>query len=135
MALTEIAIKALKPTNKIYRIAAEGGLYLEVNPNGSKYWRLKYRYAGKEKRLAIGVYPAISLKIAREKRDEAKKLIGDGIDPVAKRQEVKRLVAFNADNTFGAVAKEWFDTNIRKYICGFIYFGFGKRKVFKAQPA
>ena len=71
MPLTDPAIRTAKPAEKPYKLSDAGGLYLEVHPNGSKYWRLKYRHAGKEKRLALGVYPGVSLKDAREKRDAA----------------------------------------------------------------
>lgn len=84
-------------------------------PSGSKYWRLKYRFAGKEKRLAFGVYPEVSLKEAREERDNARKLLADNIDPGAKKKEDKRYAAFNADNTFKAVAEEWRETNKSKW--------------------
>lgn len=72
MALTNTAVQNAKPKEKSYRLFDGGGLYLEVMKTGAKYWRMKYRFPGKEKRLAIGVFPEISLKIAREKREEAK---------------------------------------------------------------
>jgi integrase len=83
-----------------------GGLYLEIHANGSKYWRLKYRYAGKERRLALGVFPAVSLAEARNRRDDARRLLRDGIDPASARTAVKAQQA-PVDNTFGAVAAEW----------------------------
>lgn len=107
MALTETAIKALKPGAKEIKVADAGGLYLAVHPNGSKYWRLKYRFAGKEKKLALGKYPTISLREARDKRDEAKSLLARGIDPGAKKQEEKRLAVFNASNTFKTLTYSW----------------------------
>ena len=73
VVLTATAIKQAKPRDKIYRLFDEKGLYLEVHPNGSKYWRLKYRYGGKEKRLALGVCPEVTLKVAREKQLEARR--------------------------------------------------------------
>jgi hypothetical protein len=81
MPLTDVACRTAKPGSKSRKIADGGGLYLEVMPSGSKYWRLKYRYAGKEKRLAIGVYPEVTLGEARDKRDEARKLLSAGTDP------------------------------------------------------
>ena len=84
--LTDKAARLAKPKEKPYRLSDGKGLYLEVHPNGSKYWRLKYRYGGKEKRLAFGVYPDVALKRAHEKRDAARGLLADGIDP----GEVKR---------------------------------------------
>ena len=77
--LTDTAAKQAKPKEKPYRLSDEKGLYLEVQNGGSKYWRMKYRYGGKEKRLAFGVYPDVSLKRAREKRADARELLADGI--------------------------------------------------------
>lgn len=115
MPLTDTTCKNAKPTEKPFKLSDEKGLYLEVMPNGSKYWRLKYRFTGKEKRLALGVYPEVSLKEAREKREEARKLLAGNIDPGTKKKEDKRHAAFNASNTFKAVAKEWHETNMRKW--------------------
>ena len=84
-------------------------MYLLVSPSGSKYWRLKYRYGGKEKKLALGVYPEVSLKEARELRDEARSKLRYGTDPLAARQEKKREIAINTANSFEAVAREWLD--------------------------
>ena len=103
--LTDTACKNAKPKEKPYRLADEKGLYLEVMPNGSKYFRLKYRYEGKEKRLALGVYPETSLKEAREKREEARKQLAQGIDPGEARKAAKASQA-GADS-FEAVAREW----------------------------
>ena len=79
--LTDPKCKNAKPKDKSYKLTDEKGLYLEVMPNGVKYWRMKYRYGGKEKRLAFGVYPEAGLKEARTKRDDARKLLADGADP------------------------------------------------------
>lgn len=79
--LTELECKNAKPQSKRYRIADAGGLYIEIWPNGSKYWRFKYRHLGKEKLLALGVYPLVTLREAREARDIAKKKVISGIDP------------------------------------------------------
>ncbi len=73
MALTDVKVKTAKPKEKPYKLADSGGMYLLINANGSKYWRMKYRFAGKEKMLSIGVYPDVSLADAREKRNEARK--------------------------------------------------------------
>ncbi|EER4686868.1 DUF4102 domain-containing protein, partial [Escherichia coli] len=81
MPLTARQVETAKPKDKIYKIADGGGLYLQVNPNGSKYWRMKYHYAGKEKKLSFGTYPTITLAEARKRRDEAKKIHADGKDP------------------------------------------------------
>ena len=75
MPLTDTEAKKAAPREKQYRLADSGGMYLEIKPSGAKYWRLKYRFAGKEKVLALGVYPTVSLKDARSKRDAARKLL------------------------------------------------------------
>jgi integrase len=86
-----------------------------VTPGGSRYWRYKYRFHGKEKLLALGVYPAVSLLEAREKRLAAYKLLQDGIDPAAQKQDDKRQAAFKAENSFESVAEEWYRTNRNKW--------------------
>ena len=107
MALTELKCKNAKPKEKPYKLSDSNGLYLEITANGSKYWRLKYRYLDKEKRLALGVYPLVSLAEARDGRDEAKKLLSKGIDPSFAKKDGKRKAKLNAANTFEAVAREW----------------------------
>ena len=89
MPLTDIKIKNIKPESKTKKYFDGNGMYLEVTPKGGKYWRLKYRYAGKEKRLALGIYPDVSLKDAREKRDEARKLLDKDLDPSADKKAKK----------------------------------------------
>jgi hypothetical protein len=89
MALTATGVKNAKPTAKSQRLFDGGGLYLEVAPSGGKWWRLKYRHAGKEKRLSLGVYPDVSLKDARTKRDDARKLLSAGVDPSGARKAAK----------------------------------------------
>ena len=84
-----------------------GGLYLEVTPAGGRYWRLKYRHGGKEKRLAFGVYPAVSLKDARDRREQARKVIERGDDPGELRKTLKAQAETDARNTFEAVARDW----------------------------
>ncbi|HDX9260383.1 TPA: site-specific integrase [Escherichia coli] len=90
MALTDAKIRAAKPTDKAYKLTDGAGMFLLVHPNGSRYWRLRYRILGKEKTLALGVYPAVSLSEARTKRDEARKLISEGIDPCEQKSAVMR---------------------------------------------
>lgn len=107
MPLTNIKCNAAKPKQKPYKLTDSHGLYLEVMPNGSKYWRLKYRHMGKEKRLALGVFPLVTLGEAREMRDKARKLVASGIDPSAAKKHAKRQARINAANTFEAVAREW----------------------------
>ncbi len=108
MALTDRAIKSAKPEGKVQRLYDTGGLYLEISPTGGKWWRLKYRFAGKEKRISLGVYPRISLKKARHRRDEAHGLLDQGIDPSAHRKAQKAAQVAGVENSFEAVTKEWF---------------------------
>lgn len=109
MPLTDTACRNAKcPEGKPrVRLTDEKGLYLEVLPAGGKYWRLKYRFAGKEKRLGLGVYPAVPLKDARLKRDEARQVLSNGQDPSAARQEAKAAQRVASDNSFEAVARAW----------------------------
>jgi len=81
MPLTDTAIRTAKPTDKPFRLFDAGGPYIEVSPSGGKWWRFKYRVGGKEKRISLGVYPEVSLKTAREKRDEVRKTLASGVDP------------------------------------------------------
>ena len=115
MRLTDTAVRNAKPRDAAYKLTDGDGLFLLIKPNGGKYWRFKYRFAGKEKLLAFGTYPEISLTDAREKRLVARKLVANGKDPSRKKREEKRLAVFNAGNSFRAVAKEWFDTNKVKW--------------------
>ncbi|MEW8190512.1 MAG: integrase arm-type DNA-binding domain-containing protein [Candidatus Thiodiazotropha endolucinida] len=105
MALTDTAVRRAKPHDKARRLYDSGGLFLLINPNGSKYWRFKYRFHGVEKLLALGVYPDVSLKSARDKRDAARQQIADGIDPSEARKAEK--VARACENSFEAIAREW----------------------------
>lgn len=107
MPLSDKQCKALTASQKGYKRYDSHGLYLEVAPNGSKYWRLKYRFAGKEKRLALGTYPEVSLVEAREKRDAYKKLLASRIDPASARREEKEAIAVSTATTFELVAREW----------------------------
>ncbi|HKB59530.1 MAG TPA: integrase arm-type DNA-binding domain-containing protein [Gallionellaceae bacterium] len=111
MPLTDTAIRNAKPAEKPVRMFDGGGLYLEVAPSGGKWWRLKYRIDGKEKRLSLGVYPDISLKDARERRDEARKLIANGVDPSENRKAAKSARIERAGNSFEVVAREWYAKN------------------------
>lgn len=107
MALTNTTIKNAKPKDKPYRLYDEKGLYIEITPAGGKLWRLKYRYGGKEKRLAIGTYPEISLKAARDTRDTARTQLANGIDPSAHKQAQKAAETKAIDGTFEVIALEW----------------------------
>lgn len=108
MALTDVAIRKAKPGEKPIRMFDGGGLYLEISPSGGKLWRLKYRMDGKEKRLAIGTYPEISLLEARNHREAARRLLANDSDPadVKKAQKAARLD--REANSFEVVAREWF---------------------------
>ena len=107
MPLNDPAIRNAKPKDKPYKLADAKGLYLEVAPSGGKWWRLKYRFDGKEKRLSLGVYPDVGLKDARTRRDEARKLLADGVDPSENRKAQKSARADRAANSFEVVAREW----------------------------
>lgn len=107
MPLTDTACKAAKGREKPYKLSDGAGLYLEVMPHGNKLWRLKYRYAGKEKRLAMGAYPEITIAKAREIREKARKMVIDGIDPSLAKQDAKRTLRHKTETTFEGVAREW----------------------------
>ena len=115
MPLSDTAIRNAKPsftpkgitTDKPYKMGDSAGLYLEVAHSGGKWWWLKYRFEGKEKRLSLGVYPDVSLKDARERRDEARKLLANGVDPGENRKAAKAAkIEFQA-NSFEVIAREW----------------------------
>jgi integrase len=107
MPLSDTTIRAAKPGDKPRKLADGGGMYLLLNPNGSKWWRLKYRIGGKEKLLSLGTYPETNLKEARAKRDEARRLLAAGIDPGAHRKASKAAGVERAANSFETVAREW----------------------------
>ncbi|OXJ19416.1 integrase arm-type DNA-binding domain-containing protein [Burkholderia sp. AU6039] len=107
MPLTDTAIKNAKPAYKPVRLFDGGGLYLEVAPSGGKWWRLKYRFGGKEKRISLGVYPDVPLKEARERRDKARALLEAGADPGEAKKAEKRAARLSTENSFEAVAREW----------------------------
>ncbi len=107
MALTDTAIKNAKPKERPYKLADGQGMFLLVNPNGHKWWRLKYRHAGKEKLLALGTYPEVSLKEAREQREKARAVIRSTQDPSEVRKTEKREKKIAAANSFESVAREF----------------------------
>ena len=107
MPLTDTKIRTARPQEKPFRLFDGGGLYLEVSPSGGKWWRFKYRFDHKEKRLSFGVYPTVSLKEARAKRDEAKKLHAQGIDPSQNRKSAKAIRDQKLANNFEAIAREF----------------------------
>jgi len=111
MTLTDTFLRALKTTGTVQKKADGGGLYIHVSPTGGKLWRMAYAFGGKQKTLSFGAYPAVSLKDARQKREEAKEQLAQGIDPSAHKQAVKAAVRAEATNTFEIVAREWFAKN------------------------
>ena len=107
MALTDTAIRNAKPGDKPKKLFDERGLFLLVQPSGGKLWRLKYRYLGKEKKLSLGRYPDVSLKVARDRRDEARTLLANGADPASVKAEIASERREAASNTFSTIADEY----------------------------
>jgi integrase len=116
MALTQVGIRNTKPREKAYKLADEKGLFLFVTPSGGKYWRFKYRFGGKEKKLAFGVYPEISLAEARERRDQARKLLTNDVDPGIVKQATKNAIVQATENSFQLVALEWYAKFSAKWV-------------------
>ncbi|KMJ45969.1 integrase [Xenorhabdus khoisanae] len=119
MKLTARQVETVKPQDKDFKLSDGGGLYLLVKTTGSKYWRLKYRIAGKEKLLAIGTFPLITLAEARRKRDEAKKLIAEGIDPNQDKKQKKLAAQGEISNTFESIAREWYEGRKDRWSVGY----------------
>ena len=115
MALSETAIRSAKPEPRPKKLSDGGGLFLLLNPNGSRWWRLKYRFGGKEKQLSLGTYPDVSLKDARERREEARKKLAAGYDPGEARKAQKTAEKDRAANSFEVVAREWFELTKGKW--------------------
>lgn len=118
MALTDSQCKNSKPKERPYKLSDAGGLFLQIMPNGSKYWRLKYRYLKKEKLLALGTYPLVSLLEARQERDEAKKILAKSQDPSYEKKREYRNALHNSSSTFKAVALEWRETKKEQWSKG-----------------
>ncbi len=108
MALTDLQVKNAKPKDRQYKLSDGGGLFMLVHPNSGRYWRLAYRFDGKQKTLALGVYPDVSLADARERRDQARKLLSNNNDPSLVKQEQKAAIVALAENSFEIIAREWF---------------------------
>jgi integrase len=108
MALTELQIKNVRPAGKQQKLTDGGGLFLLVHPNGGKYWRLAYRFAGKQNTLSLGVYPSVGLAEARERREQARKVLANGADPGDIKKAQKAAVVALTENSFENVAREWF---------------------------
>lgn len=146
MPLSDTAIRALKPRDKDYRVADEKGLYLLVTPAGGRLWRLKYRNAaGTEKKLAFGAYPDVSLKAARELRDNARKLLAAGVDPAEKKKQDRHAAKISAANSFAAVAQSYIEkckregrsertTDKQQWLLKLLERTIGQRPVAEIQP-
>ncbi|WAW10371.1 integrase arm-type DNA-binding domain-containing protein [Oxalobacter vibrioformis] len=104
----DVVYRSAKPGEKVRKISDGKGMYLQINPDGSKYWRLAYRFDGKQKLLALGVYPEVSLQKAREKRDDARELLSEGVDPSENKKAQKAAKQERAGNSFEVIAREWF---------------------------
>lgn len=115
--LTDTKIRAVSANGKTQRLWDGGGLYLEVNPTGSKWWRLKYRHLRKEKRVSLGTYPTTSLKGARESAAAARKVLAAGVDVSAERKAVKQSAELAGTNSFEAIAREWIATVHSPKVC------------------
>ena len=109
MSLSDAKVRNARPRTKPYKIADGEGLFLLITPSGSRYWRLKYFFGGKEKLLALGVYPEITLADARERRAQARKVLAAGNDPGEAKKEAKRLTILKSANAFAVVAREWLE--------------------------
>lgn len=107
MPLSDTAIRTAKPATKPRKLTDGGGLFILITSSGSRWWRLKYRFDGKEKLLSLGTYPDVSLKGARERREEARKLLANGVDPGENRKQQKAARQDRAANSFETIAREW----------------------------
>jgi len=138
--LTAVAIKAAKGKTKPYKLSDSEGLYLLVKPNGRRYWRMNYRHLGKQKSLAFGIWPDVSLADAREKRRAARHLLAKGTDPSDQAKLDKIAASVAAANTFESIAKEWLSkieqdglspVTLKKirWLLSFTYPSFGNRPI------
>ena len=108
MPLDALTLRNAKPQAKSYKLADGGGLHVEVTPAGGKWWRYRYRFGGKEQQLSLGTFPDVSLKDARERRDDARRLVTNGVNPSEQRKARKAAGEGRAANSFEVVAREWF---------------------------
>ncbi len=145
MGLTAVAIKAAKGRNKQYKLADADGLYLLVLPTGRRYWRMNYRFHGKFKTIAFGVWPEVKLSDARAKKDAARQCLANGIDPAEQRKLDRIAASVAAANTFRAVADEWIDkieqegrspVTLKKnrWLLSFTYHALGNRPIADITP-
>lgn len=115
MALTDIKVRTIKPKLKSFKQADEKGLYLLITPKGAKHWKFKYRFDGKEKKLSFGAYPEVKLADARQRRDDARKLLSEDIDPSTYQKERRIARQMGATNGFELIALEWHAKNIHSW--------------------
>ena len=113
MPLNALTVQSAKPKDKSYKLSDGRGLYLEISPSGGKWWRYKYRFEGKEKRISLGTYPDISLAKARDNHITARKLLAEGIDPSEDRKSKKAIKKINAENSFEQVARAWWESHMK----------------------
>ena len=106
--LSRLLIDKTKPGSKTIRLWDGRGMYLEISPKGGKWWRLKYWFGGRERRMSLGIYPDVGLADARENREEARRKVAAGIDPGEQRKAAKVALVEGTENTFEAIAREWF---------------------------
>ena len=116
MSLTDTKVRSLKGKEKQYKVADGRGLFLVITPTGSKYWRFRYRFVSREKSLALGIYPDVSLGDARNKAHEARKMLANDIDPSAEKQSKKRARKLAAENTFETVSREWYQKSTSQWV-------------------
>lgn len=134
MALNDAAIRVMKPKDRVYAVADERGLCIEVATSGSKLWRFRYRFAGRPRVLSFGRYPEVSLKEARQRRDDARSVLRDGIDPGVERKRAKLMAQLNASNTFGLVAEEFIEHKLVKDGCAAVTADKAKWHLLQLKP-
>src|SRR5271166_1729847 len=118
MSLSDTKVRNAKPRIKPYKIADGEGLFLLITPAGGKYWRLKYFFAGKEKLLALGIYPDVTLADARDRRAQARKVLAAGNDPGEAKKEARRLAVLKSGNAFEVIAHEWLEMRKHEWTPG-----------------
>jgi hypothetical protein len=116
MALTDTHVRNAKPKAKVYKLSDGGGMYLLVTPDGARYWRLDYRFAGKRRTLALGVYPTTTLSNARSRREEARALLAEDTDPSVAKKATKRATRHANATTFEVIAREWLYQQRRRLV-------------------
>ena len=120
MPLTDIKVRNAKPAARPYKVADGGGLFISIQPTGGKWWRYKYRFGGKEKLLALGAYPDVSLADARERHLQARKALAGGTDPGQIKKETKRHAVLKSENTFESIAREWHENRKHKWTADYV---------------